>query len=247
MKKLYKLADEVFEIEHLLETTVDYMKDYEVFNIAPKYQIKYTMDDLKEYKKKHKKSFRRLGIEEIDNSFIYGKVGNLLTLNNKFIIHGSSIYLDSLDNGYLFTAPSGTGKSTHSRLLVKMYGDRVHYINDDKPFIANNNGVFNIYGGPWNGKARISNNVKCDLKGIFIVERGHDNKARRIDSSTAVKYLIKQLFLPTGKEESKNALKCLIDLCMHVPVYILNVDMSDDAPKASYEIMDKKGDNKNED
>lgn len=237
MKKLYELAEEIFEIDHMFLSTYDYMKEYEVFNVEPKFIISYTLKDLATYKKTHDYIPDLDIIENVDNNFIYYKVNSLLALSNKFIIHASSIYLDSLDNAYLFVAPSGTGKSTHTRLLKNTYQNRVNYINDDKPFIYNDNGTFYLYGGPWNGKSRISNNVKCKLKGIFVIEQGHDNNATRINPSLALNYLIKQIFMPTGEKEAENALKCLIDLSNNVPVYILNVDMSIDAAKASYKIM----------
>lgn len=36
---------------------------------------------------------------------------------------------------YMFSAPSGTGKSTHAKLWRDCFGDRVTMINDDKPLI----------------------------------------------------------------------------------------------------------------
>ena len=60
-------------------------------------------------------------------------LSNQMADRNVFLIHGSSLALDG--RGYLFTAPSGTGKSTHSRLWKEVFGNRVIMINDDKPFL----------------------------------------------------------------------------------------------------------------
>ena len=49
------------------------------------------------------------------------------------LFHGSTISVDN--EAYLFTAKSGTGKSTHTRLWREMLGDKAIMVNDDKPFL----------------------------------------------------------------------------------------------------------------
>jgi serine kinase of HPr protein (carbohydrate metabolism regulator) len=50
-----------------------------------------------------------------------------------FLFHGSAIAVDGV--GYLFTAKSGTGKSTHARLWRELLGARAVMVNDDKPLL----------------------------------------------------------------------------------------------------------------
>ena len=56
-----------------------------------------------------------------------------LLLHNGIMLHSSCVVVD--DKAYLFTARSGTGKSTHTRLWCQLFGDRAVMVNDDKPFL----------------------------------------------------------------------------------------------------------------
>ena len=47
------------------------------------------------------------------------------------LLHSSCIVVDGV--AYAFSADSGTGKSTHTQLWLKRFGDRAHILNDDKP------------------------------------------------------------------------------------------------------------------
>ena len=95
-------------------------------------------------------------------------------------MHGSSFYIDDVDNGFMICATSGVGKSTHSRLLKEYLKERFVYINDDKPFIKKEDTHFYIYGSPYNGKENLSNNVKSKLKTIFILKRSKENKCNMV-------------------------------------------------------------------
>ncbi len=119
-----------------------------------------------------------------------------------------------------------------------MFDEKIIYINDDKPFIELANG-FNVYGSPWNGKERLSNNLKGNLKGIFVISRAKENKVSKLNSVNALDKLIRQFYLPKGKIESSKALNALIQLCSNVPIYLLEVNMNDDAALVSGNIMKK--------
>ena len=79
-----------------------------------------------------------------------------------FFFHSSCLELDG--EGYVFSAVSGTGKSTHTALWRRHFGNRVTMINDDKPVIRKCDGKFYAYGTPWMGKADIGTNTKAPVK-----------------------------------------------------------------------------------
>ena len=79
-----------------------------------------------------------------------------------FFLHCSC--LKYKDEAIIFTAPSGTGKSTHSALWRRHFGDDVVMINDDKPLVREKDGRFYIYGTPWNGKHSIGNNTSAPIR-----------------------------------------------------------------------------------
>ena len=88
-----------------------------------------------------------------------------------FIMHGSSLMYKN--KGIIFSAKSGTGKSTHSRLWQK-YSDAV-VINDDKNIIALEDDKLLIYPSPWSGKHMIDNNVVCSLDCIVFLYQSPTN------------------------------------------------------------------------
>lgn len=79
-------------------------------------------------------------------SEFYRKLINL----GGFMLHASAIVVDN--KAYLFSAPSGTGKSTHTKLWQECFGDKAIIINDDKPAIRIEEGKCFAYGTPFSGK-----------------------------------------------------------------------------------------------
>ena len=75
------------------------------------------------------------------------------------VLHGSAIAYDN--QGIVFSANSGTGKSTHSNLWKKRFGSKVTIVNDDKPAIRFYDGIPYIFGTPWSGKSEL----KCQCAG----------------------------------------------------------------------------------
>ena len=64
---------------------------------------------------------------------VYRKIATGCVSRGRLLMHGSVIAVDG--RAYMFTARSGTGKSTHVRLWRKLFGDRAVMVNDDKPII----------------------------------------------------------------------------------------------------------------
>ena len=95
----------------------------------------------------------------------------MITKNyNGCVLHSSSVVIDN--EAYLFSAPSGTGKSTHASLWVKYLTEKEPYIlNDDNPAIRIINGNIYAYGTPFSGKHDISVNQKAKLQGICFLKQ----------------------------------------------------------------------------
>lgn len=237
MKANFKFADTVFEIESCFDYFGKFAKEYVVDEEAS-IKLSSTKEQVESWKESHS-DCEGFSLDYIETLVIHSLVASELAKENKFIIHGSSIYVDDPSNAYIFVAPSGTGKSTHVRLLKKMYGNRINYVNDDKPFISVTKDGFDLYGSPWMGKEFNGANIKASSKGIFVVSRSNTNKVSKLSPKEAIKHLIKQLHIPLGIEETANAANALIKLCESLPVYLLEVNMEDDAAKVSFDIMSK--------
>ena len=75
-----------------------------------------------------------------ESLLVYRKICTAIIEHNAMLIHSSAVSLDN--EAYLFTAPSGTGKSTHTRLWREHFGERALMINDDKPIVRERDGRF---------------------------------------------------------------------------------------------------------
>ena len=94
-----------------------------------------------------------------------------------FQLHSSAVMLDG--KAYLFSAPSGTGKSTHTEKWCRLFGAKL--LNDDKPALRCQDGTWMAYGTPWSGKHDLSEPVGVPLGGIAFLKRGEENRIYRME------------------------------------------------------------------
>lgn len=129
----------------------------------------------------------------------------------------------------VFTAPSGTGKSTHAALWRKHFGDEVTMINDDKPLVREKDGRFFIYGTPWNGKHRLGNNISAPIRAVVFLRQEKENSAQPLDSFRALSLILQQTVIPSGKDSLSALLDMLGRMMETVPMYTLGCNISDEA------------------
>nr|MBO4518248.1 hypothetical protein [Clostridia bacterium] len=159
----------------------------------------------------------------------------ILTYRQGIIFHSSAVAVDG--KAYLFTAPSGTGKSTHARLWREMLGDRAVMINDDKPIIRYIDGEFYVYGTPWNGKHRLDTNTRAKVAAICEIRQGKENEIRRITPKDMLLVVMNQTIRPKDTEKLDNLFFILDKLLSSVPLYRLKCDISTEAAKTSFRAM----------
>lgn len=169
----------------------------------------------------------------LERSWIQRHVAEALIERNVLLLHGSTVAVDGL--AYLFTAPCGTGKSTHTRLWREVFGERAVMVNDDKPFLRfTKDGVY-AYGSPWTGKHGLGSNVYCPLKGICVLRRGTEDRIQPADSAEVREFLRQQCFVP--EQGSEFAYSMVDNLLRLVPVWKMECTKSFDAARVSYEAM----------
>ena len=152
-----------------------------------------------------------------------------------YYLHSSAVVLDG--KAYLFTAPSGTGKSTHTEKWVKLFG--AHYLNDDKPVIRYVDGKWMAYGTPWSGKHNLSSNEGVPVGGIACLQRGEKNSIAPMPVAKALPYFMGQsvFYLTAARMEKK--LQFLDRMLQEVPVWDLRCLPDDAAAYMSREVMTK--------
>lgn len=157
----------------------------------------------------------------------------------RLMTHGVAISCDG--NGYIFTAKSGTGKSTHAFLWQKYLGkERVKIVNGDKPILwFRENGEILVCGSPWSGKERLDENACVPLKGICLLERleTHGGEPRIFPASQeeTLDFLMNQVFLPRSPKGQMKTFSLMEELYSKVPIYHLIADMSQRAVEVAFE------------
>ena len=153
------------------------------------------------------------------------------------VLHSSAIAYDN--NAYLFSADSGTGKSTHTNLWKKCF-DGAEIINDDKPALRLIDGVFYVYGTPWSGSTPINKNVCIPLKAICFIERSEKNSIERItNNAEIIRLFLPQTLRQVGEERTQLFFDIMEKLINTVPFYRLKCLPDEDAAKLAYNVMSK--------
>lgn len=169
---------------------------------------------------------------------VYRKIALSMLEFDTLLFHGSAIAVDG--EAYVFTAKSGTGKSTHAKLWMEHFGNRAVMINDDKPMLKiTGDGVF-VCGTPWDGKHRLSSNITVPLKAISILERDAINHISRIDKRTAFPMLYQQSFHPKNPDKLACVMSLINKLGDNVKLYNLKCNMMPDAVLVSYNGMNER-------
>lgn len=164
---------------------------------------------------------------------LYREMAERLPLYDRAVFHGAAIEYGG--KAYLFTAPSGTGKTTHIALWRQYLGDRVRIINGDKPVLRFTGSGFTVYGTPYAGKEGWQRNVSAPLAGICFLSQGNENVIRK-EKNGSFTGLFQQTYRPHEKETMQKTIALVKALCC-VPCFALSCDISESAVKCSFEAL----------
>ena len=186
------------------------------------------------YEKTYEK-FREYGNYTTIEYMYTGALFNRILLKyDGCMLHSSAIVVDGY--AYLFSADSGTGKSNHTELWLKHFGDRAYIINDDKPALRCIEGQWYVYGTPWSGKHDISKNIQVKLGGIVFLERSEENWINEISPKEAFALFFRQTVRKLKTEEKMDlALKNVENVLVSNPIYRMGCNISDEAVVTAYE------------
>lgn len=151
------------------------------------------------------------------------------------MLHSSAVEYEG--KAYLFSGPSGMGKSTHTRLWREAFGEGVTVFNDDKPALRRFDGEWFAYGTPWCGKDGINANKKVPLAGICFLRRGRENSIRRLSAVEILPRLMAQTPHNLGPNAMDHLLALVEKLMAEVSVFELHCLPDTDAARMSYAAM----------
>lgn len=163
--------------------------------------------------------------------------GKLLGFHG-MMLHASAVEMHG--KAFLFSGPSGMGKSTHTRLWQQVFGTEARVFNDDKPALRFLDGKWYAYGTPWCGKDSINKNVKVPLVGICFLKQAAENRIRRLDVFEAMQKIVSQTHNKFRRVEMLDQMLENVErLASTIPVFELENKPESDAAKMSYETMNR--------
>lgn len=226
-----KLADITIGIEnkytYVEQLCSDYLTDEE-----PLFTVSATEEELLREREANEIKTSRGYVESI---VIYRKIAERLPAFDAVVFHGA--VLNYCGSAFLFTAKSGVGKTTHTRLWLSRFGDKVHYLNGDKPIIRLIDGKPYVFGTPYKGKEGYGVNESAPLCGIVFVERGEVNETFSIAPEQAVLKLVTQLYVPKRGTEAVKALSIADSLIGGVRLVGLRCNMDIEAAEVAHRAL----------
>lgn len=236
-----RIAGLVTRVHPMFISTREYCRPY-LSDLAPEYFVEVTESDLAFQQELLEKEAVEEGIRIrkyagpfLERATIQRKIAMELLNRDTILLHGSTVGVDG--QAYLFTAPCGTGKSTHTRFWREVFGQRSLMVNDDKPFLQIIDSGVLAYGSPWSGKHGLDTNICLPLKGICFLQRGTENRIFRAKPEDWLDVLCHQSLIPEDSCGREKALALVRSLSRKVPLWEMECTKDPAAAMVSYEAM----------
>ena len=152
----------------------------------------------------------------------------------RFFLHASAVVYEG--QAYLFSAPSGMGKSTLTSLWLKCFPGS-YILNDDKPVICPENERITVWGTPFSGKTDLQMNRGVPLKAICFLKQGSENSICRITEDKALALALNNTYRPRNGDGMNLLLDMLEQVVGRVSTYEMSCTGEPEAAELSYRVM----------
>lgn len=157
---------------------------------------------------------------------------SLLALEKRLLEQGALVlhtaFMVYRGQAVLFSAPSGTGKSTQADLWEKYRGSRT--VNGDRCLLRKKNGIWQAEGWPVCGSSNICNTGSWPVRAIVMLSQAQENSVERLTPATAFSQVYSQVTVNRwDKRAAVRAMDQIEDLTEAIPVYHLACNISEQA------------------
>ncbi len=178
----------------------------------------------------------------IKNNFTYRALGfdHLFATQGGVELHAS--YINYEGRAILFTAPSGTGKTTQANIWRKYMGAEI--VNGDKVLIMRTD-RYCAFGLPISGSSGECLNRTLPIRAIVALGQAKENMVRRIRGASAFSVLFSGSFFPIWNKQDADAVtRSMSEISAGIPMFRLDCLPNSGAAEALLdEIIREEGDN----
>ena len=238
-----KVAGVPIGVRAMFASTRDYCRAYfteetPVFSVATEPEdLEFEQNKAREEAILEGLRFRDFPDPYLERTAIQRKIAEKLFDYDTLIFHGSVVAVEG--QGYLFTAKSGTGKSTHTRFWREAFGEKAVMVNDDKPFLKITEKEILVCGAPWSGKHGLDTNITVPLKSICMLERGEENQIRPIEPGQALMMLMQQSNRPLDRQKLLKYMDLIDGLASKTALWKMRCNLDPAAAKVAFDAMSR--------
>ncbi|MBR5011674.1 MAG: hypothetical protein IKY12_03875 [Clostridia bacterium] len=235
---IYRIADFNIDIIYSYENNDIFLEKYLAKEQSnPDFTVKVSEEDI-DYELNNAVDVQktlRYSRGYLERLAILRKVAANILMRGGFLMHGVAFEYEG--KGYIFTAKSGVGKTTHAKLWQEYFGaDKVEIINGDKPLIRKIDGKFYAYGTPWCGKEGYSTNSRMEICNICFITRSEENSIVKLEEEEALARLMAQVMI-LDSTDLATQFDLIGSVVESIPIYKLACNKSHGAVKVAYEGM----------
>ena len=242
-----KIAEQIIEVHSLHQKCMDLCADYLCVDNDESISSDILVDIVPRNIVRENDASQKMNNSDSNDVYLYYDPGYLecFAVHRKiceampelgtFMMHGAVVAYDGF--AYMFTAPSGVGKSTRVKLWLQEYPGS-YVINGDKPFLKVLDHSVVAYGSPWCGKEHWNTNIGLPLQAIFILERAageEENSLQELSLEQAYSAILKQTYQPRNQKALVETLRLLCNLEGKVRLFQLKSEPTIEGIRLAYE------------
>lgn len=156
--------------------------------------------------------------EEVFLELFMAAFYSYISLHHALLMHASCVSYKN--QGIVFTASSGVGKTTQAELWAEHKGAKI--LNGDKVFLKRENDGIHAWGSPWRGSSPYAENDSALLKAIVVLEQAEENSIQKLEGLDVLEHVVPHVFFPSWDTNCEQAVLTFLDQVLaETEVYLL--------------------------
>ena len=163
-------------------------------------------------------SVRDICSEEVFLELLIVAFYSYISMQEALLMHASCVSYEN--NGIVFTASSGVGKTTQAELWAEHKGAKI--LNGDKVFLKREKDGIHAWGSPWKGSSPYAENESAPLKAIVVLEQAEENSIQKLEGLDVLEHVVPHVFFPSWDTDCEQAVLTFLDQVLaETEIYLL--------------------------